>query len=326
MSLYTDNDCITIADLQAVDAECADVASSQTPPIGLEGERSVIRRAMERCGSKIISVSQTMTGYYISSGLGLNHIMAVMNVGGFGIERPRLMLNQLVTLDPNPTKRQYRIWLENSALAYLYRDAYARFGKQGDRFAAKHEMYQSEADGAWAQLASCGFPIILTGYLACPGAIREFNAGTWDQTCLSVGGSGSTETGTSYDVAITWVGSPYVSPTNKGNAESAPSAIASTPTAAGQVITVNITALNPPAVTAPAIGLADGAMLQMAATGWNVYIGPSGGILRLQNVTPIAIGTKSYTLANKPTTTGATADLGQYSTTNLAFAPLFKRG
>ena len=281
---------------------------------------------MERCGSKIIAQSQTMTGYYLSSGLGLNHVMAVMNVGAFGIERPRLMLNQLVTLDPNPTKRQYRIWLENVALQYLYRDAYARFGKSKDRFGAKLELYIEEANNAWVDLANCGFPVLISGWLSCPGAIREFGAGTWDFHNLSATGSGSTDPGTSYDVAITWTGSPYVSPTNKGNAESAPSAIASIAVTAGKVITVSIASLAPPTATAPAVGIADGAFQRMLATGWNVYIGPTNGTLRLQNASPIPIATQSYALANTPTTTGAIADVGQYSSVNMAYAPLTKRG
>lgn len=327
MSLYTDNDCITAADLQAVDAECATVATAQTPPIALEGDRSVIRRAIEQCGSKIMAVSQTMTGYYVSAGMGLNHVMAVMNVGGFGLERPRFMLNQLVALDPDPSKREFRIWLENMALHYLYRDAVARFGTQSDRYAMKMDLYRDEASSSWGRLCDRGFPVIISGYLACPGAIREYNAGTWDSTNISATGSGSAETGHAYNVVITYTGSGYVSPTNKMNSESGPSAMAAIQVPSGKVISISITSLVPPTSTAPDLGIADGVTTRMAAAGWNVYVGLSNStIIYRQNSTPIAIGTMSYTLVGAPVLSGAQPGLGQYSTINLTYAPLFKRG
>jgi len=136
--------------------------------------------------------------------------------------------------------------------------------------------------------------------LACPGAVREFQAGTWGTANLSGTGSGSTETGNpAYDVAITWVAIPgYISQVNRGNSESAPSATATGfNVPAGQFLTVSIASLNPPTGTIPsAVGTASGIYTPLGATHWNIYAGKTGGTLYLQNPSPIPVATQSYAL------------------------------
>jgi hypothetical protein len=317
--LFTDSDIITTTDLQAADAECVKVASSENPAIALSGSGSIIQKSIEECGHQVRAQFQNFSGYLVSPGINLNHVAAVLNILSTAINRPRMRLNQVVALDPDPTKCLFKRWLVYYALFQLYRDAYARFSRNTDRFERKMNLYDDEANKAWKRLISDGVPVVLQP-LACPGAIREFGAGTFGSGNVSAGGTGSTETGHTYTVAITWVAQPaYVSQTNKGNAESAGSATVQVSPTSGQVITVNINGLTAPGATIPAIGTADGLYTPLVASGWNVYVSLDQANWYLQNATPIPLATTSYTLANAPVLSGYTLQPGQFADYNFAF-------
>lgn len=321
--LFIDTDLITIADLQAEDPECARVASAENPSIDLA---QVIDRAIGSCGDDLKAAFQNYSGYLTSPGIGVNHAAAVMNVYSTAINRPRFLLSQVVAIEPDPAKRAVRAWLEFSALARLYRGAYHRFAgdKKADRYEAKMDLYNDERENAWRTLRAQGIPVVLSP-LACPGAVREMNAGTFADSAVTAGGSGSAEAGTNYQVAITWVGSAYVSPSAKGNAESGPSAKITARADSGQVLTVSIAGVNPPTSTAPAVGTAEGVYTRMAATGWNVYVGLQGKTLYLQNATPIALTSSTYTLDDAPVLSGNQLQPGQFSDFLFAWQPMLFR-
>ena len=270
--LLTDSDVISTATLQALDSECARVAAAETPAIQLEGPDSIIRRAVTTCGDELKAAFQNFSGYLLSPSMNINHVAAVMNVYSAAISRPRFRLNQVVAIEPDPTKHAVRRWIEYSALEKLYRSAFHRFvgSKNGDRYEAKMLLYHEEKDAAWRTLRSQGIPVVLIP-LPCPGALREFDAGTFEASNVSAAGSGSSDPGGKYLVAITWVGQPYVSPTNKANAESAGSAQVAVTTTAGQVITVATTGLTPPTLDPPAVGTVEGLYTRMLSVGYQIY-------------------------------------------------------
>jgi hypothetical protein len=323
--LFTDADCLTIQDLAIIDPECTGVASSEKPAIVLSGPNSIIRHTMEECGNELMAKFQNFSGYLVSPGLSLNHIAAVMNIMSTAISRPRMRLNQVVAIGPNPTKNAMKHWLEHTALRNLYRAAFARFSRNEDRYQKKLEWWDEEATRAWKQLIYQGVPVVLQP-LPCPGALREFNAGTFDTTCVTAGGSGSADPGSTWNVAITWVGAAYVSPSNKNNAESAGSAVVTVNTTSGQVLTVSIANLNPPTSTLPPIGTADNIYNQVSASGWIIYCSSGNGPFYQQNSTPIPVGTTSYTLPAAPVQSGAsTLQAGQFEDYNFSWANILFR-
>jgi hypothetical protein len=323
--LFTDSDIVTSTDLQGYDGECARVASSAQPQIILTGPGSIINRTVTECGHKILQKFQNFSGYLVSPGINLNQVAAVLNILSTAINRPRMRLNQVVAIDPDPTKRLVKDWIAYSSLYLFYRDAYARFAKAEDRYARKMDMYKQEANAAWDRLTADGIPVVLQP-LACPGATREFGAGTFSGSNVTAGGSGSTETGNAYSVSITWTASGFVNPLNNMSAESAGSIAAAIKPTSGQVVTVTTTGLNPPNGNMPPnIGVADGLYTPLAASGWNVYVSGDQQNWYLQNSTPIAIATTSYTLSNAPVLSGYTLGLGQPSIYNFSFQNMLQR-
>lgn len=321
MALFTDSDIITADDLQAKDPEIRKIASAESPPIILEGNSSIIRNTVEECGHEILSRFQNYSGYLVSPSMPINHVAAVNNIFSTAISRSRFRLNQVLGSGPDPSVQLVQRWLEYSSLTNAYRAAFARFSDKNDRFERKMDLYAEERDKAWARITWTGIPVVLIP-LPCPGAIREPLAGTFDENNLSPSGSGSTDPGSSWFVAITWTGAAYQSPQNPAQNESGPSAAAAVTTASGQKITVSIANLTPPASTPPNVGTADGLYTQVQATGWNIYAGSDASKLRLQNATPIPVGTTSYTLPDQPTSTGALAAKGQFPDYNFAWSQI----
>ena len=323
--LFTDSDIITSANLTAVDPESVNVAATQKPSIILDGPGSIIRQTVAEACSDITARFQNYTGFLVSPGINLAHMAAVSNIMSTSISRPRMRLNQVVAIGPDPSRQDVALWLTHSALRALYRAAYARFGKEQDRYARKMELYEIEEKRVWGNIQSSGLPIVLVP-LPCPGALREPNPGTWGTANVTHAGTTSTDAGGIYFVAITWVGQPYVSPTNTGNAESGPSTVQVVATLATELISVSIATLNPPNVTPTNVGTADGLYTQVKATGWNVYVGQSADLMYLQNSSPVPVGTVSYTLADKPVLSGPIMGIGQWADYNWAIQRMLQRG
>lgn len=327
----SDSDCLVTNDLAMVDAEVISLPQNQgiiLPP--LEGPDSIIRKAAEDTCREIQSIFQNFSGYMTAPGLNAAHIAAVLNINSTAVSRPRQRIQQVVGVNPDPTKHQVKDYIRYRALYNFFRALFHHFvgnGNKGDRYEVKMNFYKEEARLAWQRLEAVGLPIVLIP-LACPGSIRDVNNGTWDDSNVTAGGSGSTETGNDYDVAITYVGANYQSWSVRQNSESAPSAKQTIQATAGQVVSVSISTLVPPNGQQQSIlGLSDGVYTPMAATGWNVYVGLTGSTLYLQNSTPIPIGTTSYTLADAPTLkNGMPVGVGQAEDMNFAAFRITRRG
>lgn len=327
--LFNDADVVCGLDLAVIDPEVLAVASAEQ--IVVDGPASVIRTTMEGAGHEIISRFQTFSGYLLSPGINVQQVAAVLNISSTAISRPRMRLNQVVALEPDPSLCLMHRWLKFAALKEIYAAAFRRFNKQQDRYQAKMEAWAVQADQCWKRLESAGVGVVLIP-LPCPGAVREFGAGTFSASNVSCVGNGSTDLGqVIYNVAITWTGTQpygggYVNPLNKNNSESGWSAIVQIPAQPGTTLSVSIANLNPPnANTFPAIGTAAGLYTTQTATGWNVYVGiaptqataaptgqPSINPMWLQNATPIPIATTSWTLPNVPVGNTYPLQCGQY--------------
>ena len=290
---------------------------------------------MEGAGHEIVARFQNFSGYLLSPGVNLNHVAAVQNILSTAISRPRMRLNQVVVLEPDPSMSTMHRWLKFRALKDVYAAAFRRFGKSSDRYQTKMDAWYEQAIQCCRRIESVGVGVVLIP-LPCPGAVREFNAGTFSQSNVNMGGSGSTDPGNVlYNVAITWTGTQpygagYLNALNKNNSESGWSAIIQVPSSPASVISVNLSGLNPPNSNSfPAIGTAAGLYTVMLATGWNIYVGlasqfaigpqaaptgqPSVNPMWLQNSTPIPIATTSYTLPNAPIGNTSPLQSGQFS-------------
>jgi hypothetical protein len=102
-----------------------------------------------------------------------------------------------------------------------------------------------------------------------------------------------------YYVQVTWVAA--------AGAEGAPSEV-TTYDGSGGLIPV-VSAVNPP----------------VAATGFNVYMGTSAGVVTLQNSTPTAVG-QNFTLPGSGVVTGRPAGSGQAPDIYVTGASMFRRG
>ena len=117
----------------------------------------------------------------------------------------------------------------------------------------------------------------------------------------------------------------YQSVAKPNNAESDISQIVTVMPTTGQEISINISTLNPPTGAQHPSQMLVVVVSPLTATHWNVYVGKSGGILYLQNATPIPIGITSYTLSSDPVLSGSQYYLGQYADRRLSVSPMRQR-
>lgn len=314
--LFTDQDIVTAADLSGIDSEVDKVASAEK--LKLEGDNSIIRASMAECSRYIMARMQAFGGYVNGGGISSAHLQAVMNTGGGPASRAYVMMSNIVADSKfGRFMSAMQSWAAYHALFLVFRAAQNR--NLNDRYQFKMDGYQRSASDASGSFLACGLPITLTP-LPCPGAVHEPMAGIWAEDNVSlVAGSGAS--GTNYVVAITYTGAAYNTATDKNNAESGPSRKIRVVSEDSKVIRVDITSLTPPSGLMPAVGTADGVVNYMAATGWNVYVGrEDSAVLYLQNASPIAIATKTYTLADDPVLSGYQLGSGQFADMNYAFA------
>lgn len=128
--LFTDGQFITSADLQIVDAEITNVAS--TEKITLDGPGGLIMRSLTELGADFLSKIQNFSGYLVGLGVNYNQQAAVMNILSTAINRPRALLNQIPVIEPNPTRCSFRRWAEYYCLVEFYQSL--SFRKQNDRY------------------------------------------------------------------------------------------------------------------------------------------------------------------------------------------------
>lgn len=322
MSIYTDSDILTAADLVDLDSEVLEVAAAGNTPVSIDDK---IREAWDECADTLLAHMQSFGGVVnMLVGAGVQMATLLTNYG-MGVSRSRIWLSQVVVDEPyanrmSPLKR----WMAYQALAMFYRDAAERVAH--DRYDLKRERYEKDGARAWGRCQGRGLPVVLQP-LPAPGSIHEFNSGTWGTSNVSSVVSGGA-TGGTFVVVVTWVdSSKYSSSTSKGNGESGPSGLA-TPAAvtAGHALHIDITSLVPPNGRPYQSGtFANGILAMLTATHWNVYAGPLGSTLTLQNANPIPVATKTYTLAGDPTSTGAVLAPGQMPDANYAFLNVLQR-
>lgn len=333
--LWTDGIFITIEDLQRVDGGVLQVATDEGIPI--TGNYSFIRGAIEEATQELQKMSVAFGGYLSTGDVSPNHTAAVLNIGLGNAVRYKALPSQVVVSGPAPfTSNHVKLWATSFALMYLYRNASNRTVK--DRYESKMRYYKSEIDKRLARsVMGLGLPLTIQP-LAAPAATFERNSGSWTSANVTSAVQAG-PTGGTFDVAVTYVNqgvltnsgytpdsTKYVSYLNPGNAESNPSTVQTVVVASGHVVHVDITSLN------PSIGSQDPSqrilcvMVPLAATGWNIYVGTSGGTLYLQNLTPIPINTKTYQLAANPVNNTLAMGIGQYADRILSMSPTRQRG
>jgi hypothetical protein len=316
MPLLTDSDISSLDDLLAIDGEIGDVGATEN--ITITGQGGIIRQSWSECKNELLeSQQQYSVGYWGPWDL--------LSVGNSFSAAPRILASQIVTGTQYSADTSWvKTWMAYRALLLFYSSAANRKAK--DRYQLKADKYAKCSNRHWCTVVSNGLPIAFQP-LECPGAIHGYSAGIWSASGLSAvsGGAGA---GGMVDVALTYVDqSKYVSSIAKNNAESGPSAIADINLGASQFLQVSIAALSPPSTARMMnLGRADGVVTSLLATGWNIYAGPSGGVLTLQNVAPIPIGTATYTFTAQIGNTGPVVAQGQYADRNLPLTKQFNRG
>lgn len=346
--LWTDTLYPTPADINSIAPDLAGDIAGEGQSTGLLG---LCNEAYSHCSGLISSKIQSVIGatnFNPSGGATSLHNAAII----WGVRAQsqvvrlrmgQIVMNDLYQGDILPGSALWgplRTWLTYWAITLGYRHLTGRVTQSTDRYQQNYNNYRRYVGGEkWNILASTGLPYVRVP-LPAPGAIFEQGSGRWTAANLSqvVPGSGSPAGGNFY-VAITWVaqGSSngsglYVSPLKTGNAESGPSQIAptlnttllSTTISSGNVLSIDITSLNPPTGTvnpaqASITGVSQGTMI---ATGWNIYVGVGDGgnppaYLYLQNSTPIPIATKTHALTGDPVLSGYTMGAGQYPDANM---------
>jgi len=300
-----------------LDAEATAIVANES--LTITGANSIVRRGLEAAGEKILSAQGTFSQYGSVGGITAGHLSAVLNVGGSGsISSSRVALSQVVVSGPNTgVWSRTETWANWFCLAQLYRSAVNK--RSNDRYLLKLEEAERQRDVAWARIFESGIPTLVRP-LSRPAALYTLAPGTWGTANLSsVGGSGTVDDNVS--VVVTFTSTDVTT-----NNESHPSEVAVQATTTGNVIKVDITSLNPPDGTQSLAERSQAITAPLQATGWNVYAVIEGGVLTLQNSSPIAIATKTYTFPDNPTTSGAAVAVGQSPERNLAFQNVALRG
>ncbi|CAB4130838.1 hypothetical protein UFOVP130_38 [uncultured Caudovirales phage] len=321
MSLLVDDDFVTLADMAAIDPEVSDVADAEE--ITVVGDGGIVRQAWNECADALLEAMQSFGGDIIA------WPGSITSYGAFGVSRPRLRLNQIV-VSPVYGRRESTLkrLMIYQAIVLFYRAAANR--RANDRYETKYKRFAADLATLWYRLRATGLPMVAIP-LAAPGALHDYYAGNWGFSNLMFVAGGSAAQAM-YNVAITWVGqtSGYVSPLNKNNAESGPSAILTATIPDSNLLKVSINGLNPPSTAQqPNRGISEGPYVTKQATGWNIYVGDfadPNGAMYLQNSTPIPVGTLSYTLPASPVLSGSLMQPGQVPDSNYAFQKILQRG
>jgi hypothetical protein len=325
--LWTDSSVVTTADLASIDPEVASVAAAEN--IVIDGASGIVQRTYETASQQILSQMQRFGGYLSSGLVSANHLAAVFNVGGPGVNRTRILLGQIVAYDPYfPI---VKTWFTYKVLRQFYHAAFSR--TLTDRYEKKMMQYDQDLRlEHWPNLKNVGLPMVYRPMCA-PGAINErvpgttrTQAGTWSTSNVSTASLVGT-TGGSFDVAVTYVDqSLYKSQVNKYNAESYTSDRITQLVAAGHVVHVDIMSLVPPNAGSDPAMLPQAITTPLNADGWNLWVGVAGGTLYLQNAQPYPITQKAVTLAGDPTLSGFQSDYGQFADAFYTVQDLIQRG
>lgn len=312
--------------LSQIDSEVSPLAKDDD--INLDDKISIsCTEALMDLNSRIQSFSG---GFFVGGDVSMNHIAAVMNTGTRSQVTQRFLPVQIVVSGANGQPSPVMRWIAGHTLYSLFRDAMNRGGK--DRLKDKMNMYFGEMQRFFtAQLASYGCPIVMNP-LSCPGAELEIDPGSFTNDNLSdaVNAAGTLD-GVNVSVVVTYCDMSttqmYRSAAVRNNSESYQSKTAQHLMTVGNVLLVDISTLNPPSGVQHPSTWQVCRITPLKATHWNLYVQSpsSSGKFILQNSTPIAIATKTYTLAGDPSTAGATPGYGQYEDRRLTLSNIRTR-
>lgn len=312
--LWGDDDFITVNDLISRDPELTE--AGEVAHLTFAGDNGLIRRGKEEAQAKL---SRFMSFASLSpNDLSLRNInrpswspSLVFNYAGF---------SQIVVSGESESN-----WsaLKQWAMALTLKRIYtAAVGKAGDRYADKLEAIDEERRSFyWPNFRRRGVPICFNP-LDAPGAIMgRCGSFTLANNLALVAGAGTVVE--SYDFAITWVGTNYVSPTAKHNGESYRSRRLTAAMGNGTVARVSTTGLTAPNGQQPAFTMSSSRYSPGTAIGWNVWACKTpqtdsadnnnldNPVMYRQNAAVIPLATPSFTLPADPILTGETLDLGQ---------------
>ena len=234
--LWVDSRLVSVEDLLSVDSEVKDIAEAES--LVLTGDNSVINRGVDDAGS--VLRRHLNLGELPANDISLRDV--VQPFTGLGLARSyaglaQLNLSGLSSHDWSPLKQ----YVVSKALQAIYRAAINR--KDNDRYQVRWDNISKDITTQWLNLKEDGLPLVLSP-LVCPGAILE-RAGIFDENNVVLQNGAGTYDGAVL-VAVTWVGEPYISPTNNGNAESYNSAKVTLALETGKLLKVDINNLTPP--------------------------------------------------------------------------------
>jgi hypothetical protein len=288
MSLYTDSDHVTAADLRAIDYEVGDVA--ETHHLTLEGVGSICRGAWEECADRILA-------QFPQFGSALNDINTLPDYPA-GTTRSSVRLAQIVASDEQAEKNSpLKSWMIYVALEGLYRAV--GNASQEDRYKKKQEAYRLEAARAWRTLSQRGLPVV-SQPLDAPGAIHVRGSGEFRDSDVS-----STASGTRVEQTVE-VAVAYWDATR--GVESGPSRIVGFVIPENSLLVVSRARCVPPA----------------GVTHWNIYVSTAAGE-PLSRQAQVAIASSSWTAPAAIAATATQLGAGQAAERNLAFVNMLQR-
>jgi hypothetical protein len=301
MSLYIDNDVVTVEHLAEIDPEVYDIANAE----GISVD-AVIGANWNECADRLLESLQCIGDGSWGTGQMLANARDVL---GWGTARVRVELHQIVTSSRYGGRTStLQRWMIHGALVRFYRAAINR--RLLDRYAAKYERAEEEAKRAWRRLMAAGLPVVIDP-LPCPGAAHDKGVGRFDASAVSMVSGGGAPEG-SYDTAITWV---------SDGVESGTSAVVRVIVPEDQRLQVSISGLVAPG------SAQDRGVSQRAATGWNLYVGEAGGdLLWLQNSAPISLYNPTYMLPCAPVSDTIQMGDGQAADYTLTLQNVVGRG
>lgn len=346
--LWTDDDFISPDDLAILDSEIPTIACDENVP--LTGPMGFIRRQTDEAEQVVLQKLEVFGGWVGSSTLSANHVQAVLNIGGgAAASRVKVLMDQVVVSDRIPLKWSHiKRWVCYRMVTSFYRNVYSRVASK-DRYKSKLTEFSRELQRTQNQMFDdLGLPVCYQP-LARPAAKYSLTAngvfgdstsgsaidtGTWDENNVAKQvGTNPNFTG-DIDVVVTYTCAQfYRNPVNRGNGESHPSDRVKVTLSTNEVLTVDITSLNPslgiqdPGTTALVV------FTPLAATHWNVYVGKSGtqangcpNPMYLQNTDgPIPIGVKTFAMTGAPVFSGYGPGIGQYADRRFQFMKTLQR-
>jgi hypothetical protein len=347
--LWTDDDFISPDDLAILDSEVPTIAGDEN--IVLTGPAGFIRRHVDESEQVVLQKLEVFGGWVGSSTLSANHIQAVLNIGGgAAASRVKVLMDQVVVSDRLPLKWSHiKRWVCYRIITSFYRNVYSRVASK-DRYKSKLTEFSRELQRTQNQMFDdLGLPVC---YQPLPRPAAKYSltavgnvfgdtttgsvvdSGIWTESNITkVPGTNPNFAG-DVDVAITFTCSKfYRNPVNRGNGESHPSDRVKATLAPNEVLSIDITSLNPSQGIQDPGTMALVVYTPLAATHWNLYVGLSGTMangmpntMYLQNLSgPIPIATKTCVMGGPPTFSGHVPGEGQYADRRFQFMKTLQR-